>query len=148
MTVFIISKELKGQYHGWPHQYVHNHAATNGLALYIAGKYENIISAQTKYIFEYLIFNHLKYLGLVLTENINLIDSETLSLDEVFKSAENIKNMGAVICERALKLLENVVDGSLEEGVSYGKESKINITNLRIQNLFFNMCNLVYIMGL
>ena len=77
-----------------------------------------------------------------------MIDSETLSLDEVFKSAENIKNMGAVICERALKLLENVVDGSLEEGVSYGKESKINITNLRIQNLFFNMCNLVYIMGL
>ena len=56
--------------------------------------------------------------------------------------------MGAVICERALKLLENVVDGSLEEGVSYGKESKINITNLRIQNLFVNMCNLVYIMGL
>ena len=41
--------------------------------------------------------------------------------------------MGAVICERALKLLENVVDGSLEEGISYGKESKINRTNSRIQ---------------
>jgi len=23
--------------HGWGHQYVHNHAATNGLSLYLAG---------------------------------------------------------------------------------------------------------------
>ena len=63
-------------------------------------------------------------LGTVLGANLHHIIPKNSSLDQVYESVEKMRNMGAVIMERALKLLEHVVDGSLEEGVSYGKESK------------------------
>ena len=80
--------------HGWGFQYVHNHAATNGASLYIA--------------------------GLVLENEISRIQVENLSQSEIGQIVKMIKIAGYEICERAMKLLEHVIDGSLEEGVSYG----------------------------
>ena len=80
--------------HGWGHQYVHNHAATNGVAMYLS--------------------------ALVLEKETARIKFENASNAQIADKIEKIKSSGMIICERALKILEHVVDGSLEEGVSYG----------------------------
>ena len=106
--------------HGWAHQYVHNHAGNNGVALYVA--------------------------GLVLEKELGRIKFEDETSELILIKIVKIKEAGIMICDRAMTILgacwerqrvrmiragildwsvsnsylENVVDGSLEEGAAYG----------------------------
>ena len=65
--------------HGWGHQYVHNHAGNNGVALYVA--------------------------GLVLEQQLSRIKFEDEKSELILIKIVKIKNAGIMICDRALTIL-------------------------------------------
>jgi len=56
----------------------------------------------------------------VLENEISRIQFQNLTESEIAQKVEMVKTAGSIICERAMKILEHVTDGSQEEGVSYG----------------------------
>ena len=80
--------------HGWGHQYVHNHAATNGAALYIA--------------------------GIVLETESYRIKFENATRTEIEDKIEKIKQSGILICERAMKILGKGSKWNGKAGIGIG----------------------------